>query len=242
MKQAVFDWAKASVRTGVVVYWGEQDAPSPALARVRLNFISPAQARGQDEDRSEGIHIVIPAAVDSTDYTVTLGVTPFVHNSGVGATVTSIRDGLLALIDAGPEAVTVTALDDDRIRVQFDDGDLPASSSANVTLKKRQVRVGTRELTLSVEVMAEKNADIATPVLEELRGGLENEAYNEILQAGGWAWIEVLGTRKSPAVIGGKWQDRTGFDLRLCCRSLNVGETDWIDTVEIKTEGLPGAV
>lgn len=242
MRQAIYDWARAAVQTpGVTVYWGNQNAPSPPPnPRVKLNITSPAQAVGHDEHRSSGVVIVVQAVADSTVYTATLGDTTFAYNSGVGATSETIRDGLLALIQAGPEPVSATADGDDRIRVVFEDGDLGASSSANLGLKKRLEVVGCRELTASVDVMADPGSGDATPILEELRGALENPVGYEPLQAGGWSLIDVLGTRKGDAVIGAQWQDRAGFDLRLSARSLNVREIDWIESVQYKTEGLPG--
>jgi hypothetical protein len=61
----------------------------------------------QDESHTIGVGSV----VDSTNYTVTINATPFVINSGVGATANSIVTALKAAIDLGAEPVTTSAID-----------------------------------------------------------------------------------------------------------------------------------
>jgi len=50
--------------------------------------------------------IEILKVIDSTDYTTTINGTPFVYNSGVGATAASIALGLVTAINLGAEPVT----------------------------------------------------------------------------------------------------------------------------------------
>ena len=200
-----------------------------------------AIARGQDEHRSRGVLVIITEVADSVDYVVDIGPSTFTHPSGAGATNTSIRDGLIALIDAGSEPVSVESDGDDRLLISFDDPDNIPAIEVGVRLaqKKRVEVIGLRDVTFSVDVMVDPKVQAAVVLLEQLRGSLENPQFCEIIQMGGWSIGPIEGSRKGDAVISAEWQGRAGFDLRLSCRSLSLGAIDYIEDAEINS-GLPG--
>ena len=60
-------------------------------------------------------------ADDSQDFTLTINGTDFTYSSDGTATATEIRDGLIALVNAGSEPVTAEALDADSLLLESDD-------------------------------------------------------------------------------------------------------------------------
>lgn len=238
MKQGIFDFAKAAAPAGTTVYWGNQDAPSPPNPRLRLNVILPGAAIGQDELRSSGIVVIIDTVANSTLYRVTIGGDDHDYTSDADATDIEIRDGLIAAIAAGSQPVTPEALADDQILLRSETQPV-TSVSAELSQKIRREAIGNRNLTVSMDAMADPLSDQATAIIESIRGALEHPAFYGILQLAGLAFIDVEGTRKGDLVTGAEWQDRAGFDLRLSCRSAQTALQDYIESAEV-TSNLPG--
>jgi len=57
---------------------------------------------------TDDAELTVVTAADNTDYITTINGTPFLFNSGVGATVASIATGLVAAINLGAEPVTAS--------------------------------------------------------------------------------------------------------------------------------------
>ena len=55
------------------------------------------------------------------------------------------------------------------------------------------------------------------------------DEVQEQLRAKGWSVISVESERKPDLVVGDAWEDRSGFDLRLRCRTRDLRISDFIE-------------
>ena len=239
MKQAVYDWARAVVDSSVIVYWARQDSPSPSPPRVVLGLVVPPVGAGHSEHRSPGDALIIETVADAFSYEVTIGGTLVTFVSGASATFASIQAGLVSAINLAVSSVVASPFrDDEQILLAPTGASSPVLSldnpGSNMVLKTVVQYYGNRVATFSVDVMTDPDVEDAAPIKSLLRGSLEGEVSRDILVTGGWAPLTVEGTRSPDIVVGAKWQDRDGFDLRLGCRERVTESTiDYIETVEV---------
>lgn len=235
-------WVRSEV--GLQAVWAAQSSagdgqtpPSPPVPFVRLQWITPPAGIGQGDRRQPGLGLVVLEAVDETDYALEVDGNAIVVNSGTDATIASIRDAIVeavnALDDSGLGARAIGAAG---LVVGFVPATTPPTlptivvdEEAGLMLRKlAQVTHRNALGTLAVDVFGDAPQS-ALPLSAALSQSLETETTQAALRAAGWAIVDTPGARKGDAIVGGVWEDRAGFDLRLYCGLRAFELLDWIE-------------
>lgn len=258
MVQAVRDWANSNTPTGWQTVFGKQvvagsGAPQPPKPFVAVQVLVPPVAQGQGDsgaDLMPGTAITVATVTDSIDYVATINGNAATFGSGVGAAEESIIDGLLAAITALGEPLTATKFSLASGSISFainltvaaGASDPALTVSAELRIKRLSSTEGESIATFQVDCIGRpepESAVVAGPMFEsvaaatQLQNSLETAAELERLRAAGWSAISVEGERKPDQVAGSAWEDRSGFDLRLRCRTRDLRVEDFIETVQI---------
>lgn len=235
MKQSIYDWLRTELGVAMPIMWAKQQAaPSPARPYAAVSVLVPPIQEGQ-ADHFRALAIAVSTVLASTDYTVTIDGVAYVFNSGLTPTATTIRDGLIALINAGVNTVSAESFTDASFLILPDHGTTrpPITAGANLALKMADSVLGDAMATFQIDVYDDPVSDVgggqAMPLAARLQRSLEKESVLELLRAAGWAFVSIEGVRKPDLFIGARWEDRAGFDVQLRCRTRVADLLDYIE-------------
>ena len=257
MRQALFTWAdgemvRGGFPTGRVVF-GDQRIAHPAKPYVVIDLLTPPAPVGQAEKRvADGLAVRVVNVLDANTYTVTINGTPAPFLSGVNATDVEIRDGLIAAINAGPEPVTAAPISAAPfasstliIRADVKGVLFTIAVDVNLACKIANGTYGNRRAVYTVDAIADEvspddpdpaaNADAAIRIAGALHASLESDRVLELFGGAGWGLELVTALRRPSVFAGAQFEDRSGFDLQLSCRSRDVDLIDWIDSATVGT-------
>jgi len=152
-------------------------------------------------------------------------------------TAAAVRDELVRLVNLGTAEATAGPISGtDALWVAPAPGAalprLTAPDAPEVHLALAEYRLGENTATFSLEAVA-RWPDSAAAISGSIRLGMESAAGMEILNAGGWGWSGVPSVRERDLTFAGLWEDRSGFDLRLNCRSRRIDLVDYIESAAI---------
>lgn len=247
MIAGLHSWIAGELPTPWIAVWGEQNAPAPPKPYAWITFPVPPVHDGQGDRspalRLPGTGVLVATVIDSTIYTITINGTPITYPSGAGATADSIRDGLTNAINISGEPVTASAVLPGVLNIEPDD---PAIFDLSVDSNLRQKSIMSTEgesvATLQVDVIGrDRDTDGAppdslfesVPVSLALQHSLESPTVQESLRSAGWSVVTIEGDRKPDQVAGSRWEDRSGFDVRLRCRWRRIEAIDWIESATV---------
>ncbi len=258
MWQALQTWAKENTPTGWLTVFGKQvvagsGAPQPPKPFVFLQVLVPPVAQGQGDASaalSVGTAITVDTIVDATLYRATINGADADYTTGVGETLEQVIDGLLAAIIGLAEPVTATKIAVPHGAVRFvinlvpTTSDVPALTvSDELRIRRLSATEGESVATFQVDAGGRSEPESATsspgPLLESvaaitaLQNSLEVDDVLEPLRAAGWSMVSVEGERKPDGIAGSAWEDRSGFDVRLRCRTRDLRVGDFIEDAQI---------
>lgn len=245
MKQGVFDFVRGNVDLSVPVIWGKQNVPSPTFPFVSLNILTPPIPEGLAESIAlDGFAVIVSTVTPSTLYSILVDATTISYTSSATPTAQEIRDGLLADIVLQLPNTIATAVGLDAIHLPF--AVLDVSAEPKVSCKMILLTEADAVATFSVDAFGgspeETTPPVETlPIISGLLAGLQKQNTVESLCRSGWGLISIEGVRKPDLVDGGRWEDRTGFDVRLKCRISQTSFLDSIETVDIGV-GIQGTL
>lgn len=210
--------------------------PSPFLqSRKRATLLNPKVS----------IDLTVSGVVVGARYAVILNDFSYATDAEGGDTVTTIRDRLLALIsDDLIEPVTPSTLGGDGLRLTADfNGSMraldlkgPLTAAAPV-VSDQSVGVvsGTNVLLVNVQAYSKNQEPFnGAPMLTQiLYSALQTESYVNALYANGVA-VQNKGTSTDlSAVIGGRWETRSSFDLTLTMQAAWVEDVERIESLSL---------
>jgi hypothetical protein len=79
----------------------------------------------------------------------------------------------------------------------------------------------------------------AMDLLETIKASIDKEAYKEMLEKKGLAIPQVLEVSQTPAVYSGSTEEAAIFEFYLTYTRVITDSPGWIETADIKPEGLP---
>ena len=246
MKQGFFDFVRTNVDTTVPVVWGRQDSPQPPKPYVYLTILVPPLPDGQAQNKTlDGTTVVVSTVLPSTMYSFDVGVTTITYTSSATPTDVEIRDGLAADLLVKEPAIVQESLLTNGLRVETA---LVVDTSGDVNLDcKTAVRAEIpATATFTIDVIGREPEETTPsaetiPILTGLLIDLETPETAAFFCTVGWAFISVEGIRKPDLVAGSKWEDRSGFDVRLRCRISSIKFKDFIETAAIDV-GIQGSL
>lgn len=237
MKQAIYNWVRTELPLAVEVVWSRQATstggpPAPAKPFVRIGVLVPPTQVGFADRRVNGIAVLVATVLVATVYTITINGVPHTFDSGATPTPTSIRDGLIDAVNDTDDDVNAVAITDDTLIITWTTDEQPELAvDANLRQKIAELYVSEAVATFELDVFTDLPEEAIT-YATQLRASLDADTVVEALSEAGWAFRSVEGVRKGDTVIGARWEDRAGFDLRLGCRQRNVKVIDYIETVD----------
>lgn len=242
MLDALYAWAAAEA-PGVTVLWEEQSGPAPTRPYVSLRATTPTGDGTFDERRMvpEGgaWDVAIASVEDEATYALEVDGFEVSVDSGVDATLETIREDLLdelADLDEVTAVATATGL---RIRaVDSTEGTTVETADAKLEIEELLVEetVGNRSFTLNVQVLG-GDLDAALDAIREtqaiamaLHDSLVRSDVHEALSAAGLALASREAVQTLPR-IGAGWEGRQVFACRFNAGSVTraVG-LPWIET------------
>lgn len=241
MLQGITDWANQNAN-GIPVIWEKQalpggtGVPAPQRPFIALGKVAGPVGFGQAEVRNFGVSVRIISVAAGT-YTITIGGVACSFVAGANDTAITIRDGLIAAIIShallGPYALMA-----DVLTLGTQRGVLPTLAvTSNLSLCVAVEYIKDSVATFSVDVFAAPNQGAITPdaisILSRLKLSFETAEVTQQLQTAGWAFVSIVGDRKPDQVMGSRWEDRAGFDVRLRCASRLIHVNDYIDSFPI---------
>ena len=252
MIQAVRDWAAANVPNlstdpAWFVAFGKRvpTAPQPAKPFVAVNVLVGPIANGQGDAASDlfpGFAVVVTSVLDTQLYTIVYGGTDAEFTSDADATEQEILDGLIAEVNVVAGATVATqVLNSVHITGT---ATVDVDGDPNLALKRVSSTESEGTFTFQIDCVGRDDAEGGAPAgpmfesvaaMSKLRNSLETEEVQEQLRAAGWAFITAEGERKPDLVVGTKWEDRSGFDVRLRCRTRDLRIADFIEDAPIGT-------
>lgn len=240
MRAAILDWTIGSVGSAATVVWGEQNAPRPAKPYVVLRLLSSPISIGQAVESNQRA-IRVEAAQESTAYEVTIGSTTYVHvTPGSGATLTSIRDGLIEAIN-GVHPGPASAATIDTIALDIAGNlDLEVGDQDLLAVKLLQSYAGMAELVIEIDGYAD-DRDVLAGVIDGLKLDTEVTSSRERLAAGGLAFVGPVASRRLSVVVNGLWEHRYGFDVRMRAPTRRIEVIDLIERADLG-EGVMGTL
>lgn len=257
MIQAIQTWARTNVPTGWSAVFSKQvvagsGAPQPQKPFVFVQVLVPPVAQGQGDSAAEllpGTAIAVDTVTDSIDYVATINGNPATFASGIGATEESIIDGLLTEITGLGEPITSTKFSLPSGTKAFAINIVPTTTtdptlavSAELRIKRLSATENEGVATFQIDAIGRDEAEAAAvpgPLYESvaaiamLQNSIDTAEVQEGLRAAGWSVVSVEGERKPDAVAGAAWEDRSGFDLRLRCRTRDLRIGDFIEDAQI---------
>lgn len=256
MRAALQAWAvTASGLSADHVVWKDQSAPAPGKPYVGLKLIVPPTSGGIAWRSSIGRAVEIPSANvhANTTYTVTINGIDYAIDSGANPTSTTIRDALIAAIDAGLPGAAATimlasgqAAADALLVIQPEP--MVIAVDGNMLLRIVEERVVDSMATLSVDVFADPRPtdggptrlDAAVAIAVAMERSLDAEDVLEPLRNAGWAVHSQTGMRNFDEVMGAYFESRAGFDVRLStlCRWSSL--IDFIESASLSGTAAPG--
>jgi hypothetical protein len=240
MRNALVTWASLG---GAPAIWADQrtagadgqGVPAPLGPFVRLQWVLPPRGIGQADRREAGVGLEVVEALASTDYTVVIDADPaIVVPSGATPTITTIRDALATEIDSVP-GFSTRPVGLGGLVVVPDAPELPSVTPGPAdALVLRLARSYFRDALGTLSVQVHHPDPLASiPMAVQLQELLETEAAVQALRDAGWAIIDVPLFRKADRVTGGRWEDRSAFDVRLGCRHRSTELLNWIEDVSV---------
>jgi hypothetical protein len=246
MRAAIATWVSGQAGA-VPTVWSKQNSgsgggvPSPSRPFVLLTELVPPIRSGFLEGRNYGISVQVTSAVSGATYTITINSVASSYVAGPNDTVTTIRDALIAQLVANLILDPYAILSD---TLTLGGAPNTISLTANLNQVIAQEYLGDSIATFSVDAFYDPpqgaSTDEAITLISRLRLSLETDPVLEQLSTAGWAYVSVEGLRKPDQLIGSRWEDRAGFDVRLRCRSRSIQIINYIDTVTIGT-GITGS-
>ena len=246
MLQGIFDWIRAELLTDWTAMLAKQDAPSPTKPHVRLDILVPPVPadRGDSGDglRLPGDFVDVVNVLDAQLYRIVVDAQNADFTSGVGATKQTITTGLIAAVAALGGGITAAQVS---TAVQILGAvTVDADTDPNLALKSIAVTEGEGVATVSLDCIGrdkgrteagQQPASFAESVAQsvQLQHSLRTSTVQQLLRESGWAFLTIEGVRKPDGVFGGRWEDRSGFDVRLRCRLRALKVVDFIDDAPI---------
>lgn len=251
MSNGLITWAKSVATSPWSVAWNEQKAPLPRRPFVSLGLLVPPVPDGHawvELINREEIGVAITVPTDNTVYSITLNGTTVSVNSGTDATANTIRDDIVAAINASPASATATpASIDGVLAVSFPVGDPTVVGTDPEQLLVRALFSATGEATATFQVDCFGRSDAddegpaerleSVPMSNALYHSLESPDVQELLSTMGWSVISVEGVRKASRVVGTRWEDRSGFDVRLRCSLQRQWLSQYLEDIGTLPEG-----
>lgn len=252
MIQGVRDWAAAntpnlSTDPAWTTVFGKRvpTAPQPPKPFAVINVLVGPVQDGQGDSSSElfmGVAVQVTNVLDNQLYTIVYDGTDADFTSDADATLQEIVDGLIAAVNTVAGATVATQVLD--VIHITGSASVDVDSDPNLALKFVSATEAEATVTFQVDCIGRDDAEGGTPVgplfesvaaMSKLQLSLETEEVQEQLRDAGWAVISVEGERKPDLVVGTVWEDRSGFDLRLRCRTRDLRIADFIEDAEIGT-------
>lgn len=251
MRTAIRDWVRAEVEAladpipGARVIWARPNAPAPERPYVEINLVSPPtgdNTRDAERWRPLGT-IAIESVVDEVTYSVTIGAELVTYDSGVGATLAQIRDGLKAAAEANATvdaAYTIFVRGDELRLATKDKAEQPEVSSADAKLAVDTIveidTTGIRTFTVGVMVYERlpdqglDGTDRAFMVASGLHDSLVKPLVTEALTVAELALARRGPVEATPQIAGAAWEARAGFDAWFRTTSSAISEVPWIES------------
>lgn len=249
MWQAVRDWAAANVpNTSADPSWSAvfgkrvPTAPQPPKPFVAVNILVGPIQDGQG-DRSPalfpGLAVTVKNVLDATLYRIVYNAANADYASDADATEQEIIDGLISAVNTLAGASVASQV---LSAIHISVGTVDVDADPNLVLKRISSTEAEANFTFQIDCIGRDDAEGGMPpgpmfesvaAMSQLRLSLETDEVQEQLRAAGWAIIGTEGERKPDLVVGTVWEDRSGFDLRLRCRTRDLRVTDFIEDAPI---------
>lgn len=235
-----------------VVAWGYSEQAREAGSLLSLAVTTGptpwnrSHARGSILCPADSIDIVVDAATVGTRQIIHLNDYPYDHDVVGGDTVTTIRDSLLADIQAGEAgAVTAAASGADTIaltadflgglrRLTLEGGDL---SSASAVFSDDAVleTIGTmvHRVTITAYSPSSEPRNGAWSIIDLALSELQKPGVSETLRKFGLGVWEKGSPVNLSAVTGARWESRVAVDVTVASQSVTVETVDQIESATI---------
>lgn len=258
MLQFVVDWARdntpsyvRAIHAKAVRQGSGVPAPPKPYAWVHVMVPPVDEGRGDDNARLYPGACLTVESVGAGDYTATVAGQTVTFTAGPTDTEETIVDGLLALLDALTSTDTVHAKQAITVGqyghvLTIQGATTPATLptitfSSNLLLQRVRATENEAIATIGIDIIGRNEPEAETtepgPIAESvtfvymLQSSLQDIAVQEAFCAAGWAIVSVEGMRKPDQIFNGAWEDRSGFDLRLRCRTRILRVGDYIETI-----------
>jgi hypothetical protein len=233
-------WAQTELGETVPVILSHGDSPAPAKPYVWLSLVMPPLPQGQGDSgtglRLSGVGVVVKSVVEGATYRVTVDGSQATYVAEDGDDADDVITGLIASLDGiGVDAsllqvspvTSVLLADVDLTEVPMTVGDRLAMKIVRSTEHDANV-------TLGVDVMGRSRVSgvdtwESSAMALRLQTSLDSPDVQAALRLSGWSFISIEGVRKADRVAGSQWEDRSGFDARLRCRTRRLSTLDWIE-------------
>lgn len=249
LKQAFFEFVRDAA--SIPVIWSKQDAPSPEKPFIRLDVLVPPVTQGQPEKRGEFLLQITTFPVDSDDdensaevavtYACTINGQAITADVTEDAKASDCQTAIIDAIEASAANVAVGRVGEAAILVvrNAPTDSLTITGLDNVALRLAQMSLHDGIATFTIEAIT--GDDSAAARAKEVELGLGKDSLREALNAGGWGSVNAISWRTPSRVVGAKWEQRAGFDLRLRCKMRSLEILDFIEEAVIDT-GIVGAL
>ena len=241
MQTSILTWIRDSVPPGWSAIFSEQDAAPPVTPYVRVNCIVPpvVVGRADDDILQTGLALIVTDDIDlGNPVEFTLNGEEFSVPTNADDTLDEVADAIadeITASDADAEAFRIIGVEGGIYVVETVDGgglvfvDLPDG----LAIRAVEAVTSHAVATWSVECFGRPRDPVAgtpaflesIPVSMRLVQSLETHDALDALASAGWSFVSVEGIRRTPQVAGSRWEDRSGFDVRLAClvRALSLG-------------------
>lgn len=237
MRTAIWSWAETE--GGIDAQWGRQTAPTLSKPFTSLTVITPPRQDGRPSRHCQGVALRLTSFEPNTLYRISVDGANADYTTGLTGTITEVRDALLPIAHALSQAVDVTTWGSDALIFAAAPGEFPViTSSGPLVHKVVDHYLGEAIINIGVDVFApgrghtgaEETPKIdALEVSSKLTYSLDSPDVLEFLRVNGWAVVAVVAYRETDMYVGGQWESRSGFDLRLRCRTRFSREFDFIE-------------
>lgn len=252
MEDTIQTWI-ASV-CGVDVVWRDQDAVAPIYPYVTVKrltgFVSFSEVAREQTLQPE-IRVIKIVDTLAATYTATIKGSVYVYTKLLGDTVTTIRNGLLVLVQATPPSgVTATSSGADSISVTGGAGvpiDVSVTASMTSTITQEILLFTYRQsgrvlIELQAFVMATTGAKAtyqnATTILDACLASLVTEQWQAHLCGNGYIPENTTGPDDLTEIDGAEILSRAVATISFLCTSNIVEDVGIIETVELENEIL----